>query len=513
MGRSLDRKSGAVLLALVLFTLFFRLATLMMIHTGVDERDYWYSAKALSHGLPYPELSHRTTRFAVILPVAFAQLVLGSHPNVYYVLPLLNSVAATAIAFLIGLRLRGALAGFLAGLALAIFPYMARAGSQVRPETFSITYILLALYFFLEYLDRRERELPPLIWTAAWLFVAYEAKITNLFFLPGLLLAVLLYKRKLSHALFLGGILLALFLLETGAYAALTEYKLGELEIIVRRHTLAGEPFIVGRFIDLFQRYSSPKLQPYWQLPFALFAAAAAFYLLRRSSAAVSALAIAALSFFVGITFEVSGLRPLMPAEPFINRYFCAVLGPVFIVLGIAADGALRRITRFGRLHATLSSSRALVAVACLGTAATLALFSLPRLPAGLRSYANSPLTPRSHPLVLNEAYRKAVNEAISKGMPIVAVAGLGGENAIATCEAYYADLRWYQGGRPPSHTTRRIGDRDFLVLGGGAGFGTCLAAVRTPFRVALVGADSLGALGEDSFDGRKGLKADPDEQ
>src|SRR5208337_3719819 len=198
--------------------------------------DYWFSAKAIAHGLPYPDINHRTTRFTVILPVAGAQLLLGSHPDVYYVLPVLNSMIQAALAFVIGLRLRGRLTAFLAALAITLFPYMIRAGSQVRPEIFSITYVFMALLIFIEYLERTEKEAAPLIWTAMWIFIAYEAKITNLFFVPGLLAAVLVYKKKPAHAILFCAVLLGLFLAETGAYAILTSYKLGELEIILKNH-------------------------------------------------------------------------------------------------------------------------------------------------------------------------------------------------------------------------------------------------------------------------------------
>ena len=314
MRKLLDRDNRALLMGVLLFTLFFRLATLMMINTGVDERDYWFSAKALSHGLPYPDLTHRTTRFAIILPVALAQLILGTHPNVYYVLPVLNALCQAAIAFVIGLRLRGRLTGVLAALALVLFPYMARAGSQVRPEIFSITYVLLVLFCFIEYMERDARELSPLLWSGAVLFLAYEAKITNIFFLPGLLLVILIYKKKPVHALLLAGMVLFLFAVETGLYAAFTQYKLGELQIIFARHIESGEPFVVARFVDLFGRYSSARLQPYWQIPFALFAIGAVVYLIRGTDKRLCALSIAALSFFVGITFEVAGLHPIAPA-------------------------------------------------------------------------------------------------------------------------------------------------------------------------------------------------------
>ena len=123
-----------------------RLSTQMMIHTGVDERDYWYAAKALSQGLPFPAFSHRTVRWAIILPVALLQKLLGTHPNVYYVAPLLNALAQTLLLYLFGKRIRGRFVGILSAVMLIFFPYQIRAASQVRPEIFSITYMLLCAY-------------------------------------------------------------------------------------------------------------------------------------------------------------------------------------------------------------------------------------------------------------------------------------------------------------------------------------------------------------------------------
>ena len=225
-----------VIAALVVFVLCFRLLTIMMINTGVDERDYWQSARAMTQGLPYPELSHRTTRFGVILPVAGAQVLLGVHPNVYYVLPILNCMVQVGLAYAVGLRLRGRLTGFLAALGLALFPYMIRAGSQVRPEIFSITYLLAAIYCLVNYLDSNNQRLRPLAWASAWLFLAYMTKITNLYFVPGFLFAIIYYKRRPLHAILLSGILFGLFLVETGLYATLTSYKLGQLAIITQKH-------------------------------------------------------------------------------------------------------------------------------------------------------------------------------------------------------------------------------------------------------------------------------------
>jgi hypothetical protein len=475
----------------------------MMIHTGVDERDYWYSAKALSHALPYPELSHRTTRFAVILPVALAQLILGSHPNVYYVLPILNNLLQVALAFVLGIRLRGKLSGFLAALGLAVFPYMIRAGSQVRPEIFSVTYMLLALFCFVEYLERDEGELPPLLWTAVLLFVAYEAKLTNLFFVPGMVLAILLLKKKPSQALLLGGILLALFLAETGLYAIFTSYKLGELEIILKKH-FQPDSMVLPRFIDLLGRYSGQHLQAYWRIPFALFALASVVYLAKGKDGRVRALIMASLSFFLFLTLEVKSLNPITPAESFINRYFSAVLGPVFVVLGYAAEGLFRRFAPRAAAALDRRSRAIFVGVLAFGFAAALVLFSLRGLPPAVRSYANSPLHPYDHPLALTETYRERIEGAYRDGTPIIAVAGIGGGNAISACAYYFLGFEAYENGRPPEPVNVTYKGKTYLVLSRSGGIGsarTCLAALRTPFRPLPMGIEDIAKLSDADFD------------
>jgi hypothetical protein len=430
-------------------------------------------------------------------------MLFGTAPNVYYVLPLFNSALQAAIAFMLGARLRSRFTGLVAALGIVVFPYMARAGSQIRPEVFSITYVLLALYCLTKYIEKTERELPALLWMSAWLFVAYEAKITNLFFVPGIMLAMLVLKKKKSHIAILGLVLLGLFLAETAAYALLTDYKLGELEIITKHHSLAGELFIVPGFFDLFKRYSSEKLQAYWQIPFLAFLIVSGYYLLkRRANKAIIAIAIAALSFFLGMTFEVSSIKPLMPAEPFINRYFCAVLGPVFLVLAFGFEGVLRRIRRKAGALRVPESTPAIIGLLGIAAALVLGTFSLPFLPRSIRAYANSPLELRNHPLALNVRYGKAINAAYASGRPIVADGGDAGADAIATCEFFYLDARFYVNGAPPKERDISLYGRGFKVLGGVPSMREgALAVIRRPFRLADMQGDSLKALGGEAFD------------
>lgn len=218
------------------FTLVFRLITLMTMNTGVDERDYWTAAKALRYALPYPELTHRTIRWTVILPAYFAQLIFGTGPNAYYVVPILFQMMQSALIYLIAVKLvrrpsdtislgmtAGRIAGFMAAAALVVFPYSARVGSQLRPEVTSIVYILASFWFLLSYLDKQDqvsahtkqtdklRNFSSLWASLIFMYAAYHSKITNLYFLPGFLLIIWFIGRNFKHAMYYGLLLLALY--------------------------------------------------------------------------------------------------------------------------------------------------------------------------------------------------------------------------------------------------------------------------------------------------------------
>ncbi len=503
-GQGRLRRELPLMAALALFALATRLLTLMPIHTGVDERDYWYAASALAHGLQYPELTHRTVRFAMILPVAAAQALLGSGPNVYYVLPILNSLLQALLFFALGFRLRGRLAGILTALAIVLFPYSIRTGSQLLPEGFSVTYLALTLLFLLDYFRTGARSLSKLAAAGFWLFIAYEAKITNLFFLPGMALAVLAVG-GLSHALVFGVVPLLGFLAETAAYRLFTGYPWGQIQVIAANHLEGNASLKELGFLDLFSRYAAPYLQLYWQIPFLLFAAASLWYLRgRRRGAApdplLPALAAPAASFFFCITFAVSSLHPIVPAEPFINRYFSAVLAAVFPILAAAACDLADRVAPLALGRAERSRRAHYAVIAALPVLIALASALLPDRPT-LREYLPPILKPTEHPLAQNRAYRALVQDAFNADIPLVASArqgeSTGGANALWTCVSYFLDYRLYPDGvRPRPRVEEYRGTRLYVVrrtpAPPDAELEEAIAAVRDPFRLSRVGAADL---------------------
>jgi 4-amino-4-deoxy-L-arabinose transferase-like glycosyltransferase len=494
-------KDFGIIVVLLTLTAVVRLWTVMMIHTGVDERDYWYSAKALTQsGVNYIHVNHRTVRWGVIIPVAFGQLFSGTHPNAYYVMPILNAMIQTVLIFFLGKKIKNRKTGFIAALFLILFPYQIRAASQVRPEIFSITYIMAAFYFFTAYsgcADRRKKLL-FLAASSIFLYIAYLAKITNLFFLPGFFTLLFLYSPRTwkRDSLILGGIPFLLYIVETILYAWLTGYRFGHLSIIFENHFTGMET--LNSFWEIFDRYSFSNLQPYWQIPFIIFLALAVYTLWKNRRRELRMLIIPAFSFFFFITFTVSSIHPLKMAEPFTNRYFCAVLPPVFLVIAWYTDMVCAKYAIYRRF------SKKAVPVCFLGILLFVVVFSQRFVPGKIRQYIHAPFDKTAHPFYVNDQYFHEINSLWADGIPIVAVNETGGKNALYTASWYYLLPRAYVNGRPPNpERLESAGESPGLVSLGGRpveGQTEVLAAIRTPFRIRLLAKEKLPALRSESF-------------
>lgn len=524
---SQDKRTEYIDIAILLtFTFLFRLVTLMIMNTGIDESDYWTSAKSLRLGLPYPLLNHRTVRWSVILPAFFTQLIFGVKANAYYVVPVLFQMIQSLIVYGLGKRFHTRMTGVLAAIALTIFPYSARVGSQLRPEVTSSVYILAVLWFLLRYLelhaeDKDRGDFRRLLPAIAFLYIGYHSKITNLYFLPGILLVIAILGRSFKHASYFGLILIGLYALETSIYAMFTDYNLGHIQIIANHHfspleaTPAGDrlsadsgdyPFF--GFFSLFTRYAQPYLQWYWQLPFALFAVAAVYYSFRKRATATSALLIIALSFFIGITFTFRSLKPLLLIEKFINRYFYAVLGFVMILLSRSfvdiAIAVSRQIQKFRQSNMPLISAKlstVIIAIFCtlLVAAVPLSLLTNTGQRFG-RYYAWDPRDFSTHALSVNNKYRSLLNEAVRDGTAIVADSGGAGHNAMRAVLSYYLDKDIVCAGLPEPRSMEYNGREYWILVGSDTidGHDRVIAVRRGPFEARVVSVAELPAAVED---------------
>ena len=436
---------------MVAFTLIFRLLTLQMINVGPDEIDYWHYAKILFSKIPYGVLDHRNIRWSIILPTFLIQRIFGTHPIVYIFGPVMLSCLQSYFTYDLGKRLFNRGAGILAVLMLTTFPYMIRTGSQIRPGIFSLTYMLVAFWVIVRNLDAFRTEKGwrgAVIAAAAMVFCAYQTKITNLYFLP--FFAVTIYtvaaKRLKPLVMFLV-LLAAAYLIEHLLYFVGTGAPFGRLSIITRTHLEPGyiEEFEHNTFLGLFDRFNNTDFPLFWKLGFVFYFLASGFLAFRWKGDDKRLwnrlFLLLVISFTLFLTFAVKSIRPLVPLEPYQNRYFTPILPWMFLIIGaviMELPGLVGKVLLgFTERWTRVSLMLCVILLGFVG------VFYFRLYPSSFAEYAPELADPRKHVIPLYIHYTRLVDEAWEQGLPVVSVhPGKGGSaKAIDTVNRVF--LRW----------------------------------------------------------------------
>lgn len=423
--KSLFSDENIVLLLLVFFGLFFRFLTMTNIETGGDAANIWFAAKNLYYNLPYG-ISHHTARFGMIIPVYLSQLVFGTHPVVYYIIPLLFFVLQVVFLFKIAVRAYGINLAFVCSILLIFLPKMFSHAIQIKPDGFCAAYILICVYFLFKFNDTEDRPYLYLFIGALFMFMAYMTKETSLFFLPGLALCIWVMKKKFKYVVFFGSILFALFLGETFIYYITLGLKLGRAQIITGSHLESGNLQALPSVFSLFGRYTA--LNAFEMIYFFAYVISTFYLLLRakklKMNSALQSLIIVPLAFFILLTFAVKSINPVVPAMSFNPRHLVPAAPFMIFVISyaiVAVYGSLRGIQIGGinglsaengkisiRLYAAVTAGLSAV---CLVAVVLL----LPLFPQAARgSFLGE------HPLRATFQYHTILNDAYAKDIPLI---------------------------------------------------------------------------------------------
>src|SRR6187399_883510 len=226
--------------ALCVLSLWVRRLTLWDIEGGGDAIKKWFFVKQWSYSNSFREITwnHHLARFGINGWAYLTQKLWGTDATVYFIAPVVAATAGVVFCYKLGQELGGRFAGLVAALWFTTTEPMERAGSQLLPEAFEAAYVAGAIYFFLWYLRYQgsvkwRRVLLGLV--GVLLFGAYLAKVSNLLFVPGILLAAWFYGGSRRDVLMLAAGLVACFLLETLWYNVFTEYG-SQFQIISESH-------------------------------------------------------------------------------------------------------------------------------------------------------------------------------------------------------------------------------------------------------------------------------------
>jgi hypothetical protein len=405
---SLDRSDIWIPVGLVAFTLLVRLLTLRGPSLGGDAMHTWFMSRVLTEGLTAEPWvwDHHTARLGVLGVSVAVQTLFGSHSLLYYLPALLMSCLQVVLLWKLGERLGAKTATLVAVAGLVLSPGMVRTGADLLPEVFAGTYLLVGLVLLFDHMESEEPGVWRLVGASLAFFAAYMAKLPAALALPGILAAMWFAHRRVRDMWLLLFIFLALVGLETLLYAVFTDFAGGRLHVIASTH-LTHPKLRPISFWDLFLRFDATRMSVNLRHIFlaALIVAVALGFVRRAASRWTWTLALTIVSFVLGTTFAVKSIDPIVPALPWVERYFNPILPLLWLFVCV---GFQELLTSQGvSLGWTAQRTRRVG----YGLVALLLAWVLVDEGPGFQKR-------RTIPKLLEQ--RERVNEAFSNGMPIV---------------------------------------------------------------------------------------------
>jgi hypothetical protein len=345
-------RSFLIRVPLLLFGLYLAIRpffSFLITWTG-DETRVWYFCRRALLDLTLEPVHHNTMRFGMTIPTTTIQYIFGNEFYIYYIVTL--SFALCAVIFLYNI-ISHYVSREISIIILFVFmmtPSFFFASVGLFPEIFSMAYLALALWFLKKYIA--SEGLRFFILSGVFLFFSYTAKITNGYFILGVLLGVFLTLPFRRGALLIGILGLG-YAIEHLAIAAQFDEPLGRLGIITRIHGQTMEHLpIVGlqehhgqqSIWDIVRELFQSKVLDYpifyrlWLL--ACIPLSIVSVLQKEKFIKIVGLA---LGFFLVIhIFGVKSINPLIPFEPAANRYIFAALFisliPISYLIGKGID-------------------------------------------------------------------------------------------------------------------------------------------------------------------------------
>jgi Dolichyl-phosphate-mannose-protein mannosyltransferase len=210
---------------------------------------------------------------------------------------------------------------------LSVFTGIDRGASQLMPDAFGATGMMLVCYLMVRYQEASPaRSLRWLIGCGLAFVWAYEIKESNMLLLPGCAAAVWLCRGRLRDGLIFCGILFAAIAVETLCFRLFTNYS-SRFAIVSEAH--GDIPYIT--FWQLFDRYT--RLEPAWQMLIWMWVPSA-LWLASSRDRRQQALALVPAAFLFFLTFTVRSINPTMVWVRFYSRYIEPATA--LLVIGVA---------------------------------------------------------------------------------------------------------------------------------------------------------------------------------
>jgi len=337
----------------------------------------WWAIKAWSD-FQFPDLppNHHNMRWAITLPAVVFVRLFGDGALSYLLLNHIVFALTTAGLYLLVRKLTTPLVALITLGAWLINPVCYSLPSNLMPEIYSMIYPVAALLLVRNAYATGSR------WSFAWavvmMFLAYGAKETNIFFMPGWGLYELLRRRWANVAMIVGvfgGCLLAETLL-VNAILAESHLILGRAQAILQAgHMDEMTTDWIYQPIDLLTRWWFIAETNFDRLEYFPKAIYWAFFVLSgwmgwrwlrartllpppsalgpQAAPGGEAISIAwamGLSFAFCTTFFILSLDPLILGQPLNDRYLWPLLVPAYVVMSVALKAGLDHAKQGGAI-------------------------------------------------------------------------------------------------------------------------------------------------------------------
>jgi len=313
------KKNPALTACLILLiSVCVRIITAEYVDIGGDNVWRWTSARDYFAGTGFPEWTHHNMRWPIMGLLWFSMEIFGSNPVVYYVVPIAVASIGAVMIFLIGKQLHSVECGLMAAILVVFFPQMTQSGSQNWPSVFQFASIAVSIWSIFKWHENKKDVF--LLLAALFFIFAWGARLTGLYYFPGLLLLVWLPGKNYKAAF--------IFCAAVGFFVACewfyfwqdTGNIFGRIGIIkTKTLIIKGTPLIDY----LMNGFKLSKLRGL--LPIYILVVISCVALLKSHSSKKQALALFYLIFIFMFSYMVSGFDPIRLAQDLSRRYWCMI--------------------------------------------------------------------------------------------------------------------------------------------------------------------------------------------
>jgi hypothetical protein len=326
----MNKRPVLALLLIFSFSVCVRILTAEYVDIGGDNVWRWTSARDFFAGSGFPEWTHHNMRWPIMAPLWVAMELLGTNPVAYYIPPIFFASLGAVFIYLIGKQLHGTECGLVAALLVILFPQMTQAGSQNWPSVYQFAFIAVSIWAVFKW--HEEKRTGFLVLAAFGFFLAWGARLTGLYFFPGLVFLVWLPGRNYKAA-FIFCLAVGFFLAcEWGYFWHDTGNVFGRIGIIKSATGAVDTTSLGDYFLNAFRLSRLRGL-----LPIYVIILASCVALLRTKDAKRRALALFYLIFIFMFSYMVSGFDPIRLAQDLSRRYWCMVapIGLLILVVSL----------------------------------------------------------------------------------------------------------------------------------------------------------------------------------